>query len=73
MTVSTRKIDWSFVGPIIGFLGMLLAIAGGWMSFESRITATEATTEGIESDISDIKNILEGMRSRELERAERGK
>lgn len=71
MRADARKIDWGFAGPVIGFLGMLMAIAGGWMSFESRVTANETATQEIKGDISDIKGILEGMRDRELQRAER--
>lgn len=64
MTVTANKIDWAFLGPVLGILGMFMAIAGGWMSFESRITAVEQQAKFNRDSINEIKQDVKDANSK---------
>jgi hypothetical protein len=66
MTAVVKRIDWGIVGPVVALLGILMAVAGGWMSFESRITRAETQTEAIREDFRRLEEKIDRLIEREM-------
>lgn len=72
MTVPRRN-DWLAPGPILGLLGMLGAIAGAWMSFDSRITRVEQARDFDHGTIVETRQDVKDINAKLDRLIERGK
>jgi hypothetical protein len=59
--MSVPRSEWLSPGAVLGAIGMLAAIGGAWMMFESRITAVEQQSQFTTTRLDRIETKLDRL------------